>query len=73
MECSHSKQLGVLMFGHRNTTTLYFDRGQLKLGDSPLLGFANMLDMVIEMTSSLDRERLASGIFKAQYAIIDKI
>jgi hypothetical protein len=73
LEWLRSQQLGVLMFGHRNTTALYFDRGQLKLGDSPLLGFANMLDMVIEMTSGLDRERLASGIFKARYGIIDKI
>ena len=68
-----SKQLGVLMFGHRNTTALYFDRGQLKLGDSPLLGFANMLDMVIEMTSGLDRERLALAIFQARYAVLDEI
>ncbi|RUR72630.1 hypothetical protein PCC6912_61870 [Chlorogloeopsis fritschii PCC 6912] len=68
-----SQQLGVLMFGHRNTTALYFDRGQLKLGDSPLLGFANMLDMVIEMTSGLDRERLALAIFQARYAVLDEI
>lgn len=68
-----SQQLGVLMFGHRNTTALYFDRGQLKLGDSPLLGFANMLDMVLEMTSGLDRERLALAIFQARYAVLDEI
>lgn len=68
-----TQQLGVLMFGHRNTTALYFDRGQLKLGDSPLLGFANMLDMVIDMTSGLDRERLAMALFNARYSIIDKI
>ncbi len=67
------KQLGVLMFGHRNTTALYFDRGQLKLGDSPLLGFANMLDMVVDMTSGLDRERLADTIFNARYSIIDQV
>lgn len=61
-----NQQLGVLMFGHRNTTALYFDRGELKLGDSPLLGFASMLDMVVETTSGLDRERLASAINKAR-------
>ncbi|MBW4455722.1 MAG: hypothetical protein KME55_25140 [Nostoc indistinguendum CM1-VF10] len=61
------------MFGHRNTTALYFDRGQLKLGDSPLLGFANMLDIVLDMTSGLDRERLASAIFDARYTIINKV
>jgi len=68
-----SQQLGVLMFGHRNTTALYFDRGQLKSGDSPLLGFSTMLDMVIEMTSGLDRERLALAIFSARYAILDQL
>lgn len=60
------QQLGVLMFGHRNTTALYFDRGELKLGDSPLLGFATMLDMVVETTSGLDRERLAVAINEAR-------
>ncbi len=68
-----SLQLGVLMFGHRNTTALYFERGQLKLGDSPLLGFADMLDQVVEMTSGLDRERLAQAIFAARYAALDKV
>ncbi|MBE8988312.1 ParM/StbA family protein, partial [Nostoc sp. LEGE 12450] len=68
-----NQQLAVLMFGHRNTTALYFDRGQLKLGDSPLLGFANMLDIVLDMTSGLDRERLSSAIFDARYTIIDKV
>lgn len=68
-----NQQLGVLMFGHRNTTALYFDRGELKLGDSPLLGFATMLDMVVEMTSGLDRERLAAAINKARYASFKQI
>ncbi len=67
------QQLGVLMFGHRNTTALYFDRGELKLGDSPLLGFATMLDMIIEATSGLDRERLAAAINKARYASFKEI
>jgi hypothetical protein len=73
LEWLRSKQLGVLMFGHRNTTALYFERGQLKLGDSPLLGFADMLDQVVEMTSGLDRERLAQAIFAARYAAFDKV
>lgn len=68
-----TQQIGVLMFGHRNTTALYFDRGQLKLGDSPLLGFANMLDTVVDMTSGLDRQRLATSIFNARYSVINKI
>ena len=68
-----TSQLAVLMFGHRNTTALYFDRGQLKLGDSPLLGFVNMLDIVLDMTSGLDRERLANAVFDARYTIINKV
>lgn len=68
-----NQQLGVLMFGHRNTTALYFDRGQLKLGDSPLLGFANMLNIVLDMTSGLDRERLAQAIFSARYSLISNV
>jgi len=68
-----TSQLAVLMFGHRNTTALYFDRGQLKLGDSPLLGFANMLDIVLDMTSGLDRERVAQALFDARYKIIDRV
>ncbi len=58
------KKLGVLMCGHRNITALNFEYGELR-GDSPLIGFANFLDDVIERTSGLDRNRLASAIFKA--------
>ena len=60
------QQLGILMFGHRNVTALYFDEGELKLGDSPLLGFSLMLDMVIEAKSGLTREKLASSIYDAR-------
>ena len=54
------KKIAVLMFGHRNVTALYFDRGKLS-GDSPLLGFSNFLDAVIER-KSLDRELLANVV-----------
>lgn len=67
------QQLGVLMFGHRNTTALYFDRGQLKSGDSPLLGFSVMLDQVVSMVSGLDREGLATAIFKGMHAARNEI
>lgn len=63
------QQVGILMFGHRNTTSLYFDQGELKKdsSSSPLLGFSQMLDMVIEAKSGLNREKLADAIFKARY------
>ncbi len=68
-----SRDIGVLMFGHRNTTALYFKKGRLESGDSPLLGFSNLLDMVIEMTSGLDRKRLLEGIYKARNESESKI
>ena len=72
-EWLQQRRLGVLMFGHRNTTALYFNYGQLDKGDSPLLGFATMLDKVIEMRSGLNRERLAEAIFKSRYASLKEI
>ena len=57
------KKLGILMFGHRNITALYFEYGELT-GDSPLIGFSKFLDNVISRTSGLDRDRIASAIFK---------
>ncbi len=57
-----SGRIGVLMFGHRNLTALLFENGELISGDSPMIGFSYFLDRVIELTSGLDRERLASAI-----------
>jgi len=56
----HDKKVAVLMFGHRNVTALYFDRGKLS-GDSPLLGFTNFLSAVIER-KSVDRELLSNAV-----------
>jgi hypothetical protein len=56
----HEKKIAVLMFGHRNVTALYFDRGKLS-GDSPLLGFTNFLDAVMER-KSVDRELLSNAV-----------
>jgi hypothetical protein len=39
-----SHQIAILMLGHRNTTLLYFDKGNRKVADSPLLGFSSFLD-----------------------------
>jgi hypothetical protein len=59
-EWLHDKKVAVLMFGHRNVTALYFDRGKLS-GDSPLLGFTNFLDVVMER-KSVDRELLSIAV-----------
>ncbi|NJR32369.1 MAG: hypothetical protein HC778_05445 [Chamaesiphon sp. CSU_1_12] len=66
----HDKQVAVLMFGHRNVTALYFDGGKLS-GDSPLLGFSNFLDEVIER-KSLDRELLANAVMDTIAAAYDE-
>jgi len=56
--------IAVLMFGHRNVTVIYFEKGILKHGDSPLLGFSLLLDEVCSRTSGLSRDQLATAIFK---------
>lgn len=62
-EWQQDKKLGILMFGHRNITALCFEYGELT-GDSPLIGFSKLIDNVISRTSGLDRNRIASAIFK---------
>ena len=59
------RRLGILMFGHRNVTSLYFELGELKSGSSPLLGFSRFLEQVIELTSGLSSPPLVSAIFLA--------
>ena len=58
------RKLGVLMLGHRNVSALYFERGEMKTLDSPLIGFSEFLDSVVKMTSGLSRERVAQTIFR---------
>jgi hypothetical protein len=50
------------MFGHRNTTALHFAKGELKVGDSPLLGFSVLLDHILEHIGGLDREALTLAL-----------
>ena len=53
------------MFGHRNTTCLYFDEGIRKISDSPLLGFSTFLDDVCLRVSGIERDQLAAAIFNS--------
>jgi hypothetical protein len=62
-EWQQSKKLGILMFGHRNITALNFEYGDCR-GDSPLIGFSKFLDNVVERTSGLNRDRIATAIFQ---------
>jgi hypothetical protein len=66
----HSNKLAVLMFGHRNVSSLYFEYGKLT-GTSPLFGFVNFLDLVIEKKSGLDREVLSNAIIDALHLAYD--
>jgi hypothetical protein len=59
LDWMREQRLGVLMLGHRNTTSLYFHYGELQTGDSPLLGFSTMLDRIIELIGGLERDVLA--------------
>jgi hypothetical protein len=61
----YSGHFGILMLGHRNVSGLYFERGRLVKGDSPLLGFSNLCDRVVELSSRSDRERVALALNSA--------
>jgi hypothetical protein len=65
--------VALLMFGHRNTTCLYFEKGIRKISDSPLLGFSTFLDDVRSRVSGLERDQLAAAIFEGLYQSRHKI
>ena len=64
LEWLKGNKVAVLMFGHRNVTAIYFEGGVMKYNDSPLLGFSVFLDDVCSRVSGLERDKLASAIFK---------
>lgn len=59
------QRLVVLLFGHRNTSALYFEYGQFKSGDSPLYGFSQMIDLIVARYSVLDKQVLLLALVKA--------
>ncbi|MEL7523327.1 MAG: hypothetical protein AAGJ80_17205, partial [Cyanobacteria bacterium J06553_1] len=59
------QRLVVLLFGHRNTSALFFEQGQFKQGDSPLYGFSQMIDLLVARYSVLDRQALLLALVKA--------
>lgn len=64
MEWFQSQRLAVLLFGHRNTSLLNFEKGRLVDGSSPLYGFSVFVDEVINNFGTLDRDALARAIFE---------
>jgi hypothetical protein len=67
------KSVGFVMLGHRNVTGLRFDAGELMASDSPLLGFAGVLDQVVAATSGIQPLPLCEALFQAHYQATDQI
>ena len=65
MEWFQEQRLVVLLFGHRNTSALYFEYGQFKSGDSPLYGFSQLIDLLVARYSVLDKQALLLALVKA--------
>jgi hypothetical protein len=60
-----AKSVGFLMLGHRNVTGLRFEAGELMASDSPLLGFAGVLDQVVVATSGIRSGPLSEALVTA--------
>ncbi|WP_449415985.1 ParM/StbA family protein [Phormidium nigroviride] len=58
-------KLAVLMFGYRNTTALVYERGIRKVSDSPLYGFSQFLNKIIDQTSGLNQSILMAAFERA--------
>ncbi len=64
-EWFNSQSIAVLMFGHRNTSLLLFERGKMTAGYTNGLGFHQMVKRVIERTSGQDATTLTAAIYAA--------
>jgi hypothetical protein len=64
-EWFNAQTIAVLMFGHRNTSVLLFERGKITAGHTNDLGFHQMVKRVIELTSGQDANTLTSAIYAA--------
>ncbi|MGI0491381.1 ParM/StbA family protein [Alkalinema pantanalense CENA528] len=63
-EWFQQQTLAVLMFGHRNTSLLLFERGKLAIGNTTDLGFHQLVDKVLHRTSGQTIDVLTSAIYK---------
>jgi hypothetical protein len=63
-EWFQQQTLAVLMFGHRNTSLLLFERGKLALGSTTNLGFYQLVDKVLNRTSGQDINALTTAIYR---------
>ncbi|MBW4695321.1 MAG: ParM/StbA family protein [Lyngbya sp. HA4199-MV5] len=62
-EWFQQQTLTVLMFGHRNTSLLLFERGKLAIGNTTDLGFHQLVDKVLNCTSGQSADSLTSAIY----------
>lgn len=58
------RKLGVVMLGHRNTSAVYFDKGELVKAQSPLVGFKGVIEQIESMNPGLETELLIEAIWK---------
>jgi hypothetical protein len=61
----NAQTIAVLMFGHRNSSLLLFERGKMTAGYTNGLGFHQMVKRVIERTSGQDATTLTAAIYAA--------
>lgn len=59
-----SRFITTLVFGHRNTSILTFQRGMMIEADTTNLGFFRLIDRIIELTSGLDRKLLNKIVYQ---------
>ncbi len=59
-----TKTIVTLVFGHRNTSCLVFERGMLVEGDTTDLGFYRLIDYIINQTSGQNPHRLTQSIYQ---------
>jgi uncharacterized protein YeeX (DUF496 family) len=62
-EWFQQQTLAVLMFGHRNTSLLLFERGKLAMGNTTALGFHQLVDKVLHRTSGQSADSLTRAIY----------
>jgi hypothetical protein len=69
-EWFQQQTLAVLMFGHRNTSLLLFERGKLAIGHTTHLGFYQLVDKVLQRTSGQSTDSLTRAIYNIGNQIV---
>ncbi len=64
-----TKEIAVIMLGHRNSSLMVCKRGRVSQFDSSELGFIQLVRKVIQRTAGFDETTLSSAIAQAGYEI----